>query len=71
MRNQIKEIESMVEYDEALPGSASMEAPDKYKIVSKNDTLSKMFPKNWKEVAKLNKIKPPYKIFTGDKIKYK
>jgi peptidoglycan L-alanyl-D-glutamate endopeptidase CwlK len=43
-----------------------------YKIytVQKGDTLSGVFGNDWKRVAELNGIKPPYIINVGQKLKY-
>jgi hypothetical protein len=41
-------------------------------LVSKNDTLAKLIKTRkvtWKEVVSVNKLKPPYEITIGDKIK--
>lgn len=46
-------------------------APQKTCYVRKGDTLSKIgkrYQVNWKEIAKLNDIKAPYKIYAGEEL---
>ena len=44
-------------------------APSSYYIVRSGDYLSKVWPNNWRTIATLNGLRPPYTIYVGQQLR--